>query len=404
MATIPHSEAVQVTQRELKRMLDSLTENGTANVRLLRIIWGKFGFKKEHHNLMVKLLVCFNFAYVKCQDERVNEIVNGLVKDQFNDGCGDLLSLLEENNGELLLPWFLCDEKPEGLPAILPSDQFVSVRLTYSFAMSLPEGLFQRLSARCHRHCSYIRHCLNGVSLRYGPVTVTLQCDVKRSEIVLSAVTSNSYNAPQRLWHVVWRLVRDLEDLIDDIPGTKFAVQRYLSADHEGVQSEAEVGALPVKVKLLETNAPFLINQEDVIAPEVEMHKKAVANAHAVLKTPLRSIFSTHNGQKLGERQTSKVARCITVNNVVSDLMMILGVKESAMDADFAKSKQPSSRALAVINKWRECSGHSCISVVRDALHELGLQEVDKAAFGHIHDLTLNRPEEARRASLISGS
>ena len=118
MDSIPPSQRSLVTQRELEEMLTNLSENGIASVKLLRLIWSRFGFKNEYDNLMIKLLVSFNFAYVRCDNEHVIETVNGLVEGNMYNGCDDLLGLLIEHNGELLLPWFFIDKKPDGLPTL----------------------------------------------------------------------------------------------------------------------------------------------------------------------------------------------------------------------------------------------------------------------------------------------
>ena len=189
MDSIPPSQLSLVTQRELEKMLTNLSENGIASVTLLHLIWSRFGFKEEHDNLMIKLLVSFNFAYVRCDSEHVIETVNALVEGNVDDGCDDLLSLLKEHNGELLLPWFFRDEKPKDLPAVCHSDQSVSVCLTYSFSGSLPEGLFPRLSARCHRHSNSTQHWTSGVHMEYAGIRALLQSDEERAEIVLTATT-----------------------------------------------------------------------------------------------------------------------------------------------------------------------------------------------------------------------
>ena len=228
MDSIPPSQRSLVTQRELEEMLTNLSENGIGSVKLLRIVWSKFGFKEEHDNLMIKLLVSFNFAYVRCDNDHVIKAVNALVEGNVDDGCDDLLSLLKEHNGELLLPWFFPDKKPDGLPTVHPSDRSVSVCIGFSFSMSLPEGLFQRVSARCHRHSNSTHHWLSGVHMEYAAITAVLQCDEERAEIVLSASTLQSLNAYARLWQVVWRLIVDIETEIKQAQGAIHIVRRHV--------------------------------------------------------------------------------------------------------------------------------------------------------------------------------
>ena len=95
MDSIPPSQRSLVTQRELEGMLTNLSENGIASVKLVHLVWSKFGYKEEHDNLMMKLLVSFNFAYARCDNDHVIKAVNALVEDNIDDGCDDLLSLLK---------------------------------------------------------------------------------------------------------------------------------------------------------------------------------------------------------------------------------------------------------------------------------------------------------------------
>ena len=390
MDSIPLSQRSLVTPRELKRMLTKLSENGIASVKLLCLIWSKSGFKEEHDNLMIKLLVSFNFAYVRCDNEHVIETVNALVEGNVDQGCDDLLGLLKEHNGELLLPWFFHDKKPDGLPTVCPSDQSVSVCLTYSFSMSLREGLFQRVSARCHRHSNSTHHWLSGVHMEYAAITAVLQCDEESAEMVLSASTVHSLNAYDRLWQVVWRLIIDIENEIKQAPGTVHTVQRYISATSlNGIQSVPGVGAREGEVQLHEDFPVFQMNAKDPVAREVGKHKDAVANVQALVKLPLASVLSPANGQEVREQEAEDIATLIDNDKALTKLRRTLKLKE----ADVVESTDVYDRALAVINKWRQSSHHACISFLRGALRKVGLQEVDKSVFGHIQDCTLSKPE-----------
>ena len=389
MDSIPLSQRSLVTPRELKGMLTKLSENGIASVKLLRLIWSKFGFKEEHDNLMIKLLVSFNFAYVRCDNEHVIETVNALVEGNLDQGSDDLLGLLKEHNGELLLPWFFQDKKPDGLPTVCLSDQSVSVCLTYSFSMSFPEGLFQRVSARCHRHSNSTHHWLSGVHMEYAAITAHLQCDEESAEMVLSASTVRSLNAYDRLWQVVWRLIIDIENEIKQAPGTVHTVQRYISATSlNGIQSVPGVGAREDDVQLHKDFPVFQMNAKDPVACEVEKHKIAVADAQAFIKLPLANVLSPENGQEVTEQDAEDVAFLIENDSAVSKLRFALRVKETSVE-----SSDVCDRALAVINKWRQSTSYACVSILRDALHRVGLQKVDKSVFGHIRDCTLSKPE-----------
>ena len=391
MDSIPPSQRSLVTQRELEEMLTNLSENGIASVKLLRLIWAKFGFKEVHDNLMIKLLVSFNFAYVRCDSEHVIETVNALVEGNMNDGCDDLLSLLKEHNGELLLPWFFRDEKPKDLPAVCHSDQSVSVCLTYSFSGSLPEGLFPRLSARCHRHSNSTQHWVSGVHMEYAGIRALLQSDEERAEIMLSATTVHSLNAYARLWQVLCRLVIDIENEIKQAPGTIHVVQRYMSASQEVSQSVLHVGARQDKIELHKEYPVFQMNGKDPIAAEVDKHKTAVASAQTFINVPLGCVLSPVNGQKVTAQNAEDIAVLVDDDKALTKLRITLKLKEG----DVVKSGDVCDKALAVINGWRQSSSHACISTLRDALHKVGLQRIDESVFGHIRDLTLTEPEVA---------
>ena len=386
--SIPPSQRSLVTQRELEGMLSNLSENGIASVKLLRLVWSKFGFKEEHDNLMIKLLVSFHFAYVRCDNDHVIKAVNALVEGNVDDGCDDLLSLLKEHNGELLLPWFFPDKKPDGLPTVHPSDRSVSVCLAYSFSLSLPEGLFQRVSARCHRHSNSTHHWLSGVHMEYAAITAVLLCDEKRAEIVLSANTLQSVNAYARLWQVVSRLITDIENEIRQAPGAIHVVQRYMSASPEGIQSAPNVGARQDEVQLHKEYPVFQVSVKDPVARELKKHKIAVANAQAFIKLPLANVLSTENGERVTEQEAEDIAMQIEDDSSVLKLRLFLRVKEAEVE-----STDVCAKAFAVISKWCQSSSYACVSILRDALHKVGLQEVDRSVFGHIEDWTLFKPE-----------
>ena len=225
--------------------------------------------------------------------------------------------------------------------------------------------------------------------MRYAAITAVLQCDEERAEIVLSASTVESLNAYTRLWQVVWRFIVDIENEIKQAPGTTHIVQRYLSANSECIQSVPSVGARRVQILVHESLPVFQINGEDPIACEMEKHKVAVANAQTFIKVALGRVLSPENGQEVTEQQARQVTFLVDNDRAVSKLRFALKEKE----AGTFESSEVWDRALAVINNWRQFSSGSYISILRDALHEVGLQPVDERVFGHIQDRTLTKLE-----------
>ena len=96
-------------------------------------------------------------------------------------------------------------------------------------------------------------------------------------------------NAYARLWHIVCRLISDIENEIKQAPGIVQVVQRYMSASQEGIQS---VGARHDQVQLHTEYPVFQVNGKDPIACEVAKHKSAVANAQTFVKLSLRCVLS----------------------------------------------------------------------------------------------------------------
>ena len=150
-----------------------------------------------------------------------------------------------------------------------------------------------------------------------------------------------------------------------------------------------------MNVQLHASYPSFQRNEEDPIACKVEKHKMAVRNAQMFVHVPLRSLLSPVNGKDVTEQEAREIAVLIDNDNAISNLRFALKLKE----ADIVGPAYIQDRAFAVVNKWRQSVNGACVSVLRDALHEVGLQTVDERVFGHIQDQTLTKPE-ARGAAL----
>ena len=91
--------------------------------------------------------------------------------------CTDTLEVVEDDhNRHLLIPWLL-DRSVTSPPAEVAlcfgnddPNRFVVVEARVSFLFHLPSALFDRLSARCHRHQTYLRHWSGGALSVCGPV------------------------------------------------------------------------------------------------------------------------------------------------------------------------------------------------------------------------------------------
>ena len=234
--------------------------------------------------------------------------------------------------------------------------------------------------------------------MEYAAITAVLLCDEERAEIVLSAKTVQSVNAHARLWQVVSRLITDIENEIREAPGAIHVVRRYMSASPDGIQSTPNVGARRNEVQLHKEYPVFQVSVKDPVARELKKHKIAVANAQAFIKLPLANVLSTENGERVTEQEAEDIAMQIEDDSSVSELSFLLRVREAEVESSGVHSK-----AFAVINKWRQSSSNACISVLRDVLHQVGLQEVDESVFGHIQDQTLTKLQAGASALSLPG-
>ena len=246
-------------------MKRELVNNATARMPMLLALWRETWLSAEEHlEDFLILFLSFDFAYLVTSSDEVTRTLSeylrrrgltlhmnslselqpsaagsrttvsasctedaettqeGEEKESFE---GDLVSMLERNNVGLLLPWLLRDEEPPEVSqqwSRCSTTDSVQVAVRYSFAYNVPVGLFERLSARCHRHSNFIHHWRSGLLLRYGPVTLLFRCDRRpsfTSIITLCGRIQSSSNSRVRLWHVLLRYVADLEDLLKTIPG-----------------------------------------------------------------------------------------------------------------------------------------------------------------------------------------
>ena len=196
--------------------------------------------------------------------------------------------------------------------------------------------------------------------------------------ITLLDVTVDSLNVYARMWHVVCRLIGDIENVIKLVPGTAGVIQRYMSDKQDGIHSVTQVGARQMSIQLNEDYPAFQLNEDDPIAGELQSHKNAVLDAQKFVKLPLRSIISPASGGKVTAQQARRIAVLIDDERVVSKLRITLNLNES----DFVGSTD----VLTVIHRWCQSSSQACVFVLRDALHQLGLQGVGESVFGHIED------------------
>ena len=242
-----------VGPQKFKEMKIDLVFNGIARISMLLALWSEFHLTADRHvDVFIKLFLALDFGYLTgSSDDVVQELAHTLGRrhitltspsstnptsdssghtieqnrhQEQTDSCKEMISKLKQHNVGLLLPWLLNDEKPEDVSDLWPLDiphGVIQVAVEYSFAYDCPLGLFERLSARCHRHSNFIRHWSSGLLLCYGAVTLNFNCSKNTSpgSICLSGRVVKSHHSVGRLWHVLLRCVSDMEDLLQSVPG-----------------------------------------------------------------------------------------------------------------------------------------------------------------------------------------
>ena len=167
---------------------EELSSNATLSLPLLKALLRSQKLDAESVNIFVKMLLSFDFGYVKGK--------HGLHNEHGDNEAYDIVDQLEKADACLLVPWLLNQSYPreveENFPADCPKGS-IEVTLSYSFVFTLPLGIFQLFSARCHQISQLIRHWNNGFTLSYGPVKAKFTCKER------STITQQSFaNAAHR--------------------------------------------------------------------------------------------------------------------------------------------------------------------------------------------------------------
>ena len=147
-----------------------------------------------------------------------------------------LPSLLFPVKAKLLVPWLLADERPHDLCKLWPNDcpsSALQVTAKFSFVYSVPRGLFERLSCRCHHHSSYICHWRSGLLMHYGCVKMLAYTDDNERQVTMTARAPDTGQNLFRLFHILWHCVSEMESISEmenvlvGIPGA--LLDRYIT-------------------------------------------------------------------------------------------------------------------------------------------------------------------------------
>lgn len=138
---------------------------------------------------------------------------------------GDFQIHDDDHNRRLLIPWLLDHREKSAFadPAVYLGDddarRFVVVQATVCFPFSLPIALFDRLSARFHRHQTYLRHWSRGALCVCGPVVMLMTEEKSHNAIVVTVKTPRSCQSRRRIWQLLLRALVDLEELCLPLSG-----------------------------------------------------------------------------------------------------------------------------------------------------------------------------------------
>ena len=97
----------------------------------------------------------------------------------------------------------------------------------FAFVYSVPRRVFERLSCRCHLLSSYIRRWRSGVFTQYGCVKMLVHAEDNERQVTVTARTPNTGQNLFCLFHVLWRCVNEMENVLVTIPGV--LLDRYIT-------------------------------------------------------------------------------------------------------------------------------------------------------------------------------
>eukprot|EP00118_Oscarella_pearsei_P024049 m.297624 g.297624 ORF g.297624 m.297624 type:complete len:441 (+) comp40772_c0_seq10:397-1719(+) len=329
------------------------------------------------------MLLSFDFAYVKG-----SSCFREWKEDELSLDTENALCQLEEANACLLLPWLLNDKSPNSQFSEFPTEcprLWIEVDVFFSFGFSLPMGIFQQFSARCHRHSDLIQHWSSGFFFRHGPVLAEFTCKERNDnpEIHCRSRTPKSMNALRRLFHALWRCVIDLQKLLKNVPGCLYEI--FMNYD-DGYEILKKQKINVTEDRRLEaasgTNAGVVLRRCSQAADEV--------TRSIFCRQSLEDAYSNHLGTDASQYFTD-VAMAVESHHC-NKLALSLGVD----------CKGPAGSVSEVLKEWqrqRQRGSGAVIAVLSDALQKCKLHAVRAECFKDIHDIDQYHDEAALRTT-----
>ncbi|XP_062505344.1 uncharacterized protein LOC134182038 isoform X2 [Corticium candelabrum] len=383
-----------IVPKQFEELRSDLVCNGIARVSMLLALWSEFHLTADRHvDVFIKLFLALDLAYLIGSSDVVvqersdilgrHEITSTVsmstdtistTSDSYNqmrgesqqtdqmDSCKELICKLKQHNVGLLLPWLLNDEEPDDVSQLWcadVADGVMQVVVEYSFAYNCPLGLFERLSARCHRHHpNYIRHWSSGLLMFYGAVTLLFSCSKNTSPgfLHLSARVVKSHHSVGRLWHVLLRCVSDVEDLLQSVPGALFG--RSINTGRSFAASTKSPLNPSKDIMPNERWGPFAV--ETVMgkySPEMKKHIKAIVQVCPSVKEgiPLCDVVSPEGGTLVDQMDLQEIAADIgkwwpkLTSIIGTDQSTVSELRENYFDPSFAPAA-----ASRILSEWQK--------------------------------------------------
>ncbi|XP_062509684.1 uncharacterized protein LOC134185822 [Corticium candelabrum] len=376
-----------IDPQQFKEMKSDLVCNGIASVSMLLALWSEFHLTADRHvDVFIKLFLALDLAYLTgSSDVVVQELSDILGRHEITstvsmstdtisttsdsskqadqtDSCKELICKLKQHNVGLLLPWLLIDEEPDDVSQLWcadVADGVMQVVVEYSFAYNCPLGLFERLSARCHRHHpNYIRHWSSGLLMCYGAVSLLFSCSKNTSPgfLRLSARVVKSHHSVGRLWHVLLRCVSDVEDLLQSVPGVLFG--RSICSESSSTTSISLLPNQPKHVILNEKWGSFAVEtvagsyNEDMLEHVEGMERVCPSVKEGI---PLSQVVSPASGALVSRRKLEQIAA--DIGKWWPQLTSIIGTDQSTVSELFEKDSDPRFSQVAasrILSEWQK--------------------------------------------------
>ena len=424
-------------------MKTDLVKNACLSMQMLMALWSDFKLSTNHLDVLINMLIQFEFAYVVTPHADVEQEVMKILceakdfpdlpdkhffEESTDSGSSDsgseasffdngenssAIGLLMKENGKLLLPWLLDSKRPDDIGSLWATDCPLSsfqVIVKYSFVRvySVPRGVFERLSCRCHHHASYVSHWRSGFVMRYGCVTLFAHTDERQHEVMMIGRVSRSNFNLFRLYHVMWRCVQEMETILLTVPGA--LLDRYITTKKETKPGVITKKTYKYFVKPPSSYSCFYVDDfhqltktlEKPLLPGIQTGRATavfvifsiISHCFAVVSSvssgvPLSEIFSTDCGAVVDQNDLKCIAQ--DVGDRWKDLSLEL---DTDID-DIADKQPPSGPSYKMLQKWSgRCQEDAMICVLSDALCACGLAHIAGKYFGHIVDVVLKKHTE----------